>query len=214
MRLNVPLYKQSTLYTCGPSSANMVLSYFKKKKPTKEMEFKLWKETMAIPFKIASPYNVANALAKRGLKVILFMKNNSTTKKEIEICFKYENVPKALQNQMFEYYKYYKNLSRIDAKKNRVKFVNKRPDVNVVLEMLKKNYVVIVFSDYYPINKLVLKKKEHIPHIMVIKGFEKDCLIINDPYTKEIKLPIKYFSDLLKTKKYFKMEPSLIVVKA
>lgn len=214
MKLNIPLYKQTTDYTCGPSSVSMVLSYFNKKKPTREKEFELWPEIMSVPFKIASAYGIAGALAKRGLKVILFMKNNPTTKKEVQICFKYENIPKSSQNKHFQYYKFYKNVLRTNAKKAGVKFVNNLPSASLILKSLKKRYAVIAGIDDYQIRKMIGKKKlQHIAHAVVIKGLSKDRIIINDPWDGEVRFPIKDFSELVKTKKYFNFEPYLVAVR-
>lgn len=215
MRLKVPLYKQTTRYTCGPSSVNMVLSYFNRKKSTRKTEFEIWKETMIIPLKLASAYGMAAVLASKKLKVTLFMKDRPTTRKEVNVCFKYEKTPKKLQNLEFKHYKYYKSILKIKAKRNNVKFVNKRPNIDTVLGMLKKKHVLIILIDDYFLRKLIWKKElDHIPHFVVIKGFTRDNLIINDPSLgKEVKFPLKHFSDLIETKKYFDMEPALIAIK-
>ena len=89
MRLEVPLCRQTTDFTCGACATLMVWRYFDKKvQLSKQNEFLIWTEIVALPFKFSSPYRIAEFFIKRGFETELLMKQetSSTGNTLLECC--------------------------------------------------------------------------------------------------------------------------------
>ena len=212
MTFKIPIYKETTRYSCGAASALMVLNFFKKVKLKRENEFELWKEALALPFKFSSVSGIASIFARRELKVRVITPMKKPKESELKIPFKYENIPKKSRKIEFNYYSFYKESQVKTAKKLGVNFIAKKPTLNDVIESLRYGLVIVHVDDWW-LRKYVWKKKlQHITHWIVAVGFDNYSLIVIDPAYGKIKIPKNRFSDLMNTEKHVKMNSAIISV--
>jgi len=79
MRIEVPLYRQTTDFTCGACATLMVWRYFDRKvQLSKRNEFLTWTEIIGLPFKFSSPYRIAEFFIKKGFETKLLMKQETS----------------------------------------------------------------------------------------------------------------------------------------
>ena len=89
MRLGIPLYRQTTDFTCGACATLMVWKYFDKRiHASKQNEFLIWSETAALPFKFSSPYRIAAFFTMKGFETRLVMEQGmgGEGKTPLECC--------------------------------------------------------------------------------------------------------------------------------
>ena len=89
MRLGVPLYEQTTDFTCGAAATLTVWRYFDGNvQLSKRNEFLIWTEIVALPFKFSSPYRIAAFFIKKGFETKLIMRRRMSDEGKIllECC--------------------------------------------------------------------------------------------------------------------------------
>ena len=68
MNLDVPLYTQSSDFSCGSACVAMILKYYNfVSNLDRDLEIELWRETNAVEMKGAGRYGVCAPLSVRGL---------------------------------------------------------------------------------------------------------------------------------------------------
>ena len=68
MRLDVPLFTQTSDFSCGSACVGMALKYFNfVSELNRDLEYELWRETNAVEMKGAGRYGVCAPLSVRGL---------------------------------------------------------------------------------------------------------------------------------------------------
>ncbi|OGS40655.1 MAG: hypothetical protein A3K77_04310 [Euryarchaeota archaeon RBG_13_31_8] len=170
--LDVPVYRQTTPFTCGPASLLMVLKFFDPKYPfTRDEEIALWRESTLGIFHGTCRYGLATAACKRGLNVRISSNKSGiayecaavvglrTTEKDmLEVLFK-DMKNRAIQNRISE------------------------TDEDVTVELLK-SYLVQHQLPIVLINaKLVSNDDE--PHWVVMTGYDREFIFINDPLAED-----------------------------
>ncbi len=167
----VPNYAQSEAFTSSAACAMMMLKFMNKDmRLRKEMEFDIWKEAVNGSVWHGSRYGLAYALAKRGARTqIVSNAKDEGYEKKLAV---YEGI----------------NLDALSASFNEIKNKAKSMKINeqygnVTLAMIKKQLstgkIPIVLINASTLNPYL----EPSPHWVVIKGYDKDAVYINDPYS-------------------------------
>jgi len=188
MTLDVPVYRQTTPFTCGPASLLMVLKFFDPKYPfTREEEIALWRESTLGIFHGTCRYGLATAACKRGLKV-----NISSNKSGIAYeCAAVEGLRTTEKDMLKVLFKDMKNR----AIQNRISETDEDVTVDLLKSYLVQHQLPIVLINA----KLVSNDDE--PHWVVMTGYDTKFIFINDPLAEDEnvrkKVPVKEFQKWL-----------------
>ncbi len=80
MQGRVPVFKQTTDFTCGACATLMVWRHLDNNVPlSKQNEFLIWTDIVGLPFKFSSPYRIAEFFIKKGFEAKLIMKQESVS---------------------------------------------------------------------------------------------------------------------------------------
>ncbi len=164
--LDVPYYAQTAEFSCGPACALMLLDHFNGTKPSRELEFEVWREVNMIGVPGCDPFSLALALSKRGLDVKIFAESafdlNGPGVKVVQKMFG-KQAPELLQFAVSHSMKM--------VRKDKLEWEKRLPTRREVSEALK-NRVVPAF----------MLLMHEAPHWILIEGEGKDGYLINDPY--------------------------------
>jgi len=215
-RLRVPLYEQTTDFTCGASATLMVWRYFDKTVEFSEQnEFLIWTETAGLPFKFSSPYRIAGFLMKKGFETKLIMRQEaiSESKASLECC----QVEPAERKLFLDFFKAHNAILRRQIASA---IVDKRPVLSDIREVLLEGGLVILLVDsYYTLKARGMHAPYHLPHWVVVTGCENGKFHINDstpePGLKPGKITLKerVLRKAMDTYPRFGWSPALIVVR-
>lgn len=177
MRLEVPLCRQTTDFTCGACATLMVWRYFDKKvQLSKQNEFLIWTEIVALPFKFSSPYRIAEFFIKRGFETELLMKQetSSTGNTLLECC----QVDVAETDLFLDFFKAYNAiLKRCVAQA----ILDRKPTLSDIRRALSTRSPPIVLVDsHYTARIRGARNPPHLPHWIVVTGYENDKFHVND----------------------------------
>ncbi len=173
--LDIPNYPQSEEFTSVAACALMVLKYINKNiHVNKNTEYEIWEEANYGSVWHGSRYGIACALAKRGAK--LYIVTNAKDEGYEKKLAVYEGINLDTLRSAF-------NEVKERAKEMKIKEIRKIVTLNLIKKELNSNRIPIVLVDA---NKL--SSQDHpdpSPHWVVIKGYDKDSVYINDPYSNE-----------------------------
>ena len=213
--MSVLLYTQTKDYTCGPSSAMMILSHFKKiKKMSAELESQLWRGSRLFPFFATYPHGLANVMAAMGLRVSIVREIRQPAESEFNVFFNFEEIPEKLRKETLRVFKRNNKAIAAKSKKLGVKFILKEPSLKMIEECLKQGELVmaLVAADYFHKYHRHYSKGQIIPHWVLITKID-DFVHINDPTAGKIRFSREEFENLMKLlSKRFKIKPALICV--
>lgn len=213
--MSVPLYKQTTEYTCGPSSVMMVLKHFGKiKHMSKELENEIWQESRTFPFLPTSPHGLAKVLAGHKLDVTVIRKVKLPTKYEFECFSNFEEIPESMKEETLKVFNRNNKTTATKAKKLGVKFVMDSPSINAIREHLGRGELVIALigADYFHKHHWHYNKGQVIPHWIVLTAFD-EFIHVNDPTAGNIRFSPEELDGMMKLlDKRFKIKPALIFV--
>ena len=177
MRLEVPLYRQTTDFTCGACATLMVWRYFDRKvQLSKRNEFLIWTEIVALPFKFSSPYRIATFFIKKGFETKLLMKQetSSVTKTLLECC----QVDPTERNLFLDFFKAYNTILK---RRIALAILDRKPTLSDIKRALSTHIPAITLVDsYYTAKARGAKNPTHLPHWIVVTGYENDKFHIND----------------------------------
>ncbi len=167
--LDVPYYAQTAEFSCGPACAVMLLDHFNGTKPSRELEFEVWREVNMIGVPGCDPFSLALALNRRGLGVKIFAENAFDIKgpqvKRLEKLFG-KQAPELLQFAVAQ--------SMKKVQKEKLEWVKRPPTRREVSEALEDKIV--------PVYMLMMHEA---PHWIIIEGEGKGGYVINDPYYED-----------------------------
>ncbi len=164
--LDVPYYAQTAEFSCGPACAIMLLDHFNGMKPSRELEFEIWREVNMIGVPGCDPFSLALALDRRGLEVKIFARGSFEIKgprvKLLQKLFG-KQAPELLQFAVSQ------SLKRV--RKEKLEWEKRPPTRREVSDALKDK-VVPAFMLWM----------HEAPHWILIEGERKGGYLINDPY--------------------------------
>ena len=190
----IPNYAQTEEFTSSAASAMMVLKYLNKNlKMKKELEFQIWQEAVNGSVWHGSRYGLAYALAKRGAKAqIITNAKDEGYEKKLAV---YEGINLDTLSSSF---KEIKN----KAKELKIKESYGQTTINLIKKQINGGRIPIVLVNASILNPYL----EPSPHWVVIKGYDKDTLYINDPYSDStITMEPQAFKSALGLEKEFHM---------
>jgi hypothetical protein len=177
MRLEVPLYKQTTDFTCGACATLMVWRYFDRNvQLSKRNEFLTWTEIVALPFKFSSPYRIAAFFIKKGFETNLLMSQKISGEGKILLeCCQTDPAERKLFLDFFE--KHNEILKRHISSS----ILDRNPTMPDIRRALSNRSPVIALIDsYYTSKARGAKDPPHLPHWIVIRGYNGELFYIND----------------------------------
>jgi len=177
MRLEVPLYKQTTDFTCGACATLTVWRYFDRNvQLSKRNEFLVWTEVVALPFKFSSPYRIAAFFIKKGFETKLLMSQGISGEGKILLeCCQTDPAERKLFLDFFE--KHNEILKRHIASA----IVDRNPTILDIRRALSNRSPVIALVDScYTSKARGARNPPHLPHWIVIRGYDDEQFYIND----------------------------------
>jgi len=177
MRLGVTLCKQTTDFTCGACATLMVWRYFDRNvQLSKRNEFLVWTEIVALPFKFSSPYRIAAFFIKKGYETKLLMKQGMSDEGRILLeCCQTDPAERKL------FLDFYKNHNEILKKHIASAILDRNPTLLDVRRALSDHGPVIALVDsYYTSKARGARGPLHLPHWIVIRGYEGEKFHVND----------------------------------
>jgi len=173
MKFNVPYYKQTSEFTCGPACVLMVMKHFDPKlELTRQLEFEVWYCNM-IGTKGADPFGLSVPLIDAGFEVRLITQRRNTVdprrwrRRLIRAGF-------TLQEAELSFLGIRQNRLRALARNLPVQY--KRPHVQDVAHAVGAEYVPIALVHMGVIHSL------NIPHWVVVTDVDEKSVVFNDPY--------------------------------
>ena len=215
MLLDVPLSRQTTDFTCGACAALMVRHYFDgNAKLTKRNEFLIWTEIVALPFKFSSPYRIAAYFTKNGFETTLVMKRGTGGGGGILLeCCQTDPAERKLFVDFFKAY------GRILERQVTSQIVNRNPTLGDIRTALSHGSPVIALVDsYYTTKARGARNPPHLPHWIVVSGYENGKFHINDSISErglkngKIGMEERILETAMDTDSSFGWPPALIIV--
>ena len=135
MKDRVPLFMQTTDFTCGACATLMVWRYFDSNVQLSERnEFLIWTEIVRLPFKFSSPYRIAEFFVKKGFETKLLMKQENTSEDVTLLeCCRVEPAERKLFLDFFQAY------NRILKSRVTSAILNKKPTISDI----KKHCLIV-----------------------------------------------------------------------
>jgi len=210
MRLKVPLYRQTTDFTCGACATLMVWRYFDSNvQLSKRNEFLIWTEIVGLPFKFSSPYRIAEFFMKQGFETKLLMKQEINSK-DITIleCCRVEPAERKLFLDFFQAY------NRILKSRVASAILNKKPTMSDIKKTLSNHSPIIALVDsHYIAAAKGVRAPSHLPHWIVVTEYKDKRFHVNDPAQGKIIMEERVLEKAIDTYSRLGWPSALIVVK-
>lgn len=177
-RLDLPLFEQTTDFTCGACATLMVWKYFDRSvELSRRNEFLIWTETAALPFKFSSPYRIASFFVKKGFETKLLIEEEMSGegKVPLECC----SIDAAQRTLFLDFFKSYNAELERQIASN---IVRKKPAPSDIRRALfRRSPVIALVDSYYTVKARGARNPVHLPHWVVVTGYEDERFRINDP---------------------------------
>jgi len=177
MRLGVPLCEQTTDFTCGAAATLTVWRYFDGNvQLSKRNEFLIWTEIVALPFKFSSPYRIAAFFIKKGFETKLIMRWRMSDEGKILLeCCQTDPAERKL------FLDFFKAHNRILKRHITSAILDRNPTLLDIRRALSNHSPVIALVDsYYTSKARGARNPPHLPHWIVIRGYEGEKFHVND----------------------------------
>ena len=211
MRVRIPLFRQTTDFTCGACATLMVWRYFDSSvQLSKQNEFLIWTEIVGLPFKFSSPYRIAEFFIKRDFEAELLMKQESFGESilALECC----RVGPAERKLFLDFFQAY---NRILKRRAKSAILDKKPTVSDIRKTLSNYSPIIALVDsYYFAMAGGARAQSHLPHWIVLTGYENRKFHVNDPAQGKIIADERVLEEAMDTHPRFGWPSALIVVKS
>jgi len=181
IRLRIPLYKQTTDFTCGACATLMVWRYFDKKVEfSKRNEFLTWSDMMALPFKFSSPFRIAMFFLKKGFETKLMTNETSSDSGARFVC---QRVDHAERRLFLRFFKAHNDLLKRSIGSS---ILHRKPTIADIRSALSGHSPVILLVDSYHTMKVRgMRNPPHAPHWVVVTGYEGEKFCVNDSIHEE-----------------------------
>jgi len=177
MRLKVPLYRQTTDFTCGACATLMVWRYFDRKVQfSTRNEFWIWSEIAALPFEFSSPYRIAAFFIKKGFETKLIMKQRRGpyNRTPLECC----QVNPAERKIFLDFFRAYNAILKREIAST---IMDRDPTLcDVRRAIYAHSPAILLIDSYYTAKTGGVKNPPHLPHWIVVTGCDGEKFHIND----------------------------------
>ncbi|QIR14935.1 GNAT family N-acetyltransferase/peptidase C39 family protein [Shewanella aestuarii] len=171
--LNLPLYIQTTDFTCGPSCLLMSFNAFEAVEHNRITELNIWREATTIFMTSGhggcSARGLAIAAINRGFDVALYSQDEPTP----FITSVRDTNKKAIIEMVHQDFK-----QQLTAKG--VSIAQQNPTIEQICEWISAGFPVLIMVSTY---RLDGKKS---PHWIVLTGFNEHYFFFHDPYVEQI----------------------------
>ena len=211
MKDKVPLFRQTTDFTCGACATLMVWRYFDSSvQLSKRNGFLIWTEIMGLPFKFSSPHRIAEFFIKKDFEVKLLMKQEIKSE-DITLleCCLVEPVEKELFLDFFQAH------NRILKSRIASAILDKKPTIADIKKALSDQSPVIALVDsHYTVTDKGVRAASHLPHWIVVTEYENERFHLNDPAQGKIIIEERVLEKAMDTYSKLGWPSALIVVKS
>ena len=211
MRGRVPFFRQATDFTCGACATLMVWRYFDSNvQLSKQNEFFIWAEIVGLPFKFSSPYRIAEFFIKKGFETKLLMKQEIISEDVMLLeCCRVEPAERKLFLDFFQAY------NRILRNRVASAILDKKPTMSNIRNTLSNHSPIIALVDSsYTATTKGARAPSHLPHWIVVTGYEDKKFHVNDPAQGKIIIEKRVLEEAMDTHPRFGWPSALIVVKS
>jgi len=193
----------------------MVWKYFDRGiELSRQNEFVIWTETAALPFKFSSPYRIAAFFIKKGFETRLTVKQTAGLrgKAPLECC----QVEPADRKLFLDFFKAY---GAILEKRTASATIDKKPDLfDIRTALAGRSPVILLVDSYYTIRARGSRRPPHLPHWVVVTGFEGERFYMNDSIHEtglrsgKLTLEARLLAEAMDTYRRFGWAPAMITV--
>jgi len=211
MRGKVPLFRQTTDFTCGACATLMVWRYFDSNvQLSKQNEFLIWTEIVGLPFKFSSPYRIAEFFIKKGFETKLLMKQEIISEDIMLLeCCQVEPAERKLFLDFFQAY------DRILRSRVASAILDKKPTMSDIRKTLSNHGPIIALVDsHYIVTAKGARAQSHLPHWIVVTEYDGEEFRVNDPAQGKIIIEKRVLEEAMDTHPRFGWPSTLIVVKS
>jgi hypothetical protein len=199
LKYDVPFYRQSLDFTCGPASLMMAMACFDKGiKLNRALELDIWREANLVEVWGTSRYGLALASKRRGFPTRIV--NNTKDMGYAEI------VPKYRRGIDRKWMKFFLNDLKKKCASNGIVEDVKRFGLPEIRKILKEGGIPVALVN------AELLSNEYLPHWIVFKGFDKNLFYINNPLDTPKKRKVRIPSKIIQKSLGFMGFRSLVVV--
>ena len=189
MNLDVPLYTQSSDFSCGSACVAMILKYYNfVSKLDRDLEIELWRETNAVEMKGAGRYGVCAPLAVRGLYPHIITDNPGLGL--IERAKTYIKTNGGSEHYLEFFHDMQKRVCALNGTTQEVR----KPELKDIREAIQSDRVMMAL-----VSTIIFEEEdEDIPHWIVITGEDNGILTVNNPIDADSSKAYRpiYFEDL------------------
>jgi hypothetical protein len=155
----------------------MVWRYFDENvQLSKRNEFLIWTEIVAIPFKFSSPYRIAAFFIKKGFETKLLMRQGTSGRGRILLeCCQTDPAERKL------FLDFFKTHNGILKRHITSAILDRNPTMLDIRRALSSHSPAIALVDsYYTSKARGARNPPHLPHWIVIRGYEGEKFHVND----------------------------------
>ena len=176
MRLDVPLFTQTSDFSCGSACVGMVLKYFNfVSELNRDLEYELWRETNAVEMKGAGRYGVCAPLSVRGLHPHIITDNPELGL--IERAKTYIKANGGNEGYLLFFHDMQKRVCAMNGTTQEVR----KPTLQDIREAVQSDRVCIAL-----VSTIIFEEEdEDIPHWILITGEDNGILTVNNPIDED-----------------------------
>ncbi len=206
INLDVPIFRQTMLGSCGPACLLMVLKYHNPNlKINRILEFRAWIFAQLFPFGMTDAFGLAGFAVGRQFDAMVIKE-----KKEFDIYFKIDYLSWIANKIMIPFFRL--NYERIRKNTLRMGVIEKykKIDLDTILDYVKKKKPPIVMVDQTKYNS-ESNYSEGILHWVVVTGFSSNKIKINDPDIGPLIIPKEDFKKSIDLKN-FRTDKRIVII--
>jgi hypothetical protein len=172
LQLRIPFHKQASQFTCGPASLMMTMKFFQPTlRLTKELELDIWRESNLVESYGTSKEGLAVAAARRGfLAYTMGISRKHSFIDEIS-----HEIPSIDWDVLELLYRDIRTKFRAMGLSN----VNHPITLHALKALLVKSHIPLFLT-----STSLFGGKEDLPHWVVLRGYSRDGLYVNNPLAK------------------------------
>jgi hypothetical protein len=155
----------------------MVWKHFDSKVPLcRRSEFLIWTETAALPFKFSSPYRIAAFFIKKSFETKLTVKQTASLRGRAPLeCCQVEPADRKLFMDFFKAY------TAILEERIASAIIDKKPDLfDIRTALAGRRPVILLVDSYHTVRARGSRHPPHLPHWIVVTGFDGERFYVND----------------------------------